>query len=71
MIGQADDMDLFELITKHALAFTIVPEVAKNRLCQNTDVIVLGELTELQTSVWGVIKKSYRGLGYLLLNQKL
>jgi LysR family transcriptional activator of nhaA len=71
IIGEADDIDLFDMVTEKALAFTIVPEVAKNRICQNKDVIVLGELEELQTSVWGIIKNSYKGLGYKLLKNQL
>ncbi len=71
VIGQAEDVDLYQLVTEQGLAFTIVPEVAKNRLCQNKDVIVLGELTDLQTSVWAVLKKGNRGLGYKLLKAKL
>lgn len=71
VIGEADDVDLFEVVTGQGLAFTIVPEVAKNRLCVNKDVIVLGELEELQTSVWGIVKNSYKGLGYKLLKNKL
>jgi LysR family transcriptional activator of nhaA len=67
LIGEADDIDLLEMVTENGLAFVIVPEVAKNRICQNKDVIVLGEIVELQTSVWGIIKKGYRGLGYKLL----
>ena len=51
---------------------TVVPEVAKNRICKNNkDVIVLGELEEFQTSVWGIIKKSYKGLGYKLLKKQI
>jgi LysR family transcriptional activator of nhaA len=71
IIGEADDMDLFEVVTEKGLAFTIVPEVAKNRLCLNKDVIVLGELEELQTSVWGIIKNTYKGLGYKLLKKQI
>lgn len=71
VIGQADDIDLFEVVTSKGLAFTIVPEVAKNRLCQNNDIIVLGELEELQTSVWGIVKNNYKGLGFKLLKGKL
>ena len=71
MAGQAEDIDLFQVITEKGLAFTIVPEVAKNRLCLNKDVIVLGELTELQTSVWAVLKKNDRGLGHKLVKGKL
>lgn len=71
VIGHAEDIDLYQLVTEKGLAFTIVPEIAKNRLCQNKDVIVLGELEELQTSVWAVLKKGNRGLGYQLLKGKL
>lgn len=71
VIGEADDVDLFEVVTGRGLAFTIVPEVAKNRLCLNKDIIVLGELEELQTSVWGIIKNNYKGLGYKLLKKEL
>jgi LysR family transcriptional activator of nhaA len=71
VIGQAEDIDLYQLVLERGLAFTIVPEVAKNRLCLNKDVIVLGELKELQSSVYGVIKKGERGLGYKLIKGKL
>lgn len=71
VIGQAEDIDLYQLVTEQGLAFTIVPEVAKNRLCQNKDLIVLGELKELQSSVYAVIKKGERGLGYKLIKGRL
>ncbi|MDA8793679.1 LysR family transcriptional regulator [Bacteriovoracaceae bacterium] len=71
VIGQAEDIDLYQLVTEQGLAFTIVPEVAKNRLCLNKDVIVLGELKEFQTSIWAVLKKGDRGLGYKLMKGKL
>jgi LysR family transcriptional activator of nhaA len=71
VIGQAEDVDLYQLVTEQGLAFTIVPEAAKTRLCLNKDVIVLGEVKELQTSVWAVLKKGDRGLGYKLLKGKL
>lgn len=71
IIGEADDIDLFDVVTSKGFAFTIVPEVAKNRLCMNKDVIVLGELEELQTSVWGIVKNTYKGLGYQLLKGEL
>ena len=71
IIGEADDIDLFQMITEKGLAFTIVPEIAKNRLTKNKDIVVLGEIDELQTSVWGIIKKDYKGLAYKLLKNKL
>lgn len=71
LVGESEDIDLFQIVTEKAYAFTIVSEVAKNRLCLNKDVIVLGEIEELQTSVWGVVKKNERGLAYKLLKGKL
>ncbi len=71
ILGEGDDIDLFQMVTEKGLGFTIVPEVAMKRFCLNKNVIVLGELEELQTSVWGIIKKSYKGIGYQLLSQKL
>lgn len=71
IIGEADDIDLFQIVCEEGLAFTIVPETAKNRLCQNKNIVLLGELEELQTSVWGIIKKNYKGLGYKLLKDQL
>lgn len=71
IIGEANDMDLFEVVTAKGIAFTIVPEPAKNRLCTNKNIVVLGELTELQTSVWAIVKKNYKGLGHKLLNDIL
>lgn len=71
VIGEADDMDLLQTITEKGLAFTIVPEVAKNRMKNNKDIIVLGELVDLQTSVWGVMKSDYDGLGSDLLKNQL
>lgn len=71
IVGQAEDIDLFQAITEKGLAFTVVPEVAKNRFCQSGDIIVLGEIEELQTSVWAVLKKNDKGLGYKLVKGKL
>ncbi len=71
IIGEANDVDLFQVIAEKGLGFVIVPEVAKNRLCQNGELILLGELEELQTSVWGIIKKNYKGLGYSLLKKQI
>jgi LysR family transcriptional activator of nhaA len=71
IIGEADDIDMFQVVTERGHAFSIVPEPAMNRLCQNKDVVVLGEIEELQTSVWGITKNSYRGLGYKLLKGEL
>tara|TARA_R110002072_G_scaffold64203_2_gene159319 strand:+ start:162726 stop:163592 length:867 start_codon:yes stop_codon:yes gene_type:complete len=71
VIGEADDIDLFEVVTSNGLAFTIVPEVAKNRLCVNKNIVVLGELDELQTTVWGIIRNDNKGIGYQFLNGKI
>jgi LysR family transcriptional activator of nhaA len=71
IIGEGDDIDLFQTVTEKGLAFSIVPESAKTRFCMNKDVIVLGEIEELQTTVWGVLKLNERGLGYQFLKGKL
>ena len=71
VVGHAEDIDLFQAITEKGLAFTVVPEVAKNRLCSSKNIITLGELEELQTSVWAVLKKGDRGMGYKLIKGKL
>lgn len=71
VIGEGDDRDLMELVTSQGLGFTIVPEVAKNKFISNKNMIVLGEISELQTSVWGIIKKNYTGYAYQLLKNKL
>lgn len=71
VIGEADDLDLFNMVVENGLAFTIVPEISMSRMTSNKDVIVLGEIEDLQSSVWGVIKTGYKGLGYKLLKNKL
>lgn len=69
-IGEGDDSELFDLITAKGLAFTIVPEVAKNRMCKDKNIIALGEVEELETYVWGIMKSSYRGHAYRLVKEK-
>ncbi len=60
-IGEGDDIDLFEVIVKNGKGFVMVPEVGKNRICQNKDVIVLGEVEDLETTTWCITKKDYQG----------
>lgn len=62
VLGEADDIDFLETIVGHGHCFVIVPEVAKNRFCRNNDVVVLGEIDDFQSSVWGVVKKDYDGI---------
>lgn len=71
VVGEADDIDLFQVVTAKGLAFTIVPEVAKNRLCMDKNIVVLGEIKELQTSVWALVKSSYKGFGIDLIDNHL
>lgn len=72
VIGEGDDIDLFEAVTENALGFTVVPEIAKNRICLNKDIIVLGEIDDFESSVWAIIKKSYDGIlrDFLKKNKK-
>jgi LysR family transcriptional activator of nhaA len=71
IVGEADDIDLFQVVAAKGLAFTIVPEVAKNRLCMDKNIVVLGEIKELQTSVWALVKSSYKGFGLDLIDNHL
>ncbi|CAM9868970.1 unnamed protein product [Chrysoparadoxa australica] len=57
-IGEGNDLNLFELVTLSGKGFTIIPEVAKNKLHKNKDIVVLGELEELQTSVYAITRKN-------------
>jgi len=66
-IGEGDDIDLFEVIVKNAKGFVMVPEVGKNRICQNKEVIVLGEIEDLETNAWCITKKDYQGPGLNLM----
>jgi LysR family transcriptional activator of nhaA len=58
MIGEGADIHLFELVTQAGKGFMIVPEVALNRLQKNKDIKVLGEIGELQTSVYAITRKN-------------
>lgn len=69
LVGEGDDLDLFELVTAQGVAFTIVSEVGKNRICRNKSVMVLGELEALKTSVWGVAKNDPNAPGFKALSQ--
>jgi LysR family transcriptional activator of nhaA len=68
LVGQGDDLDLFELVTAQGVAFTIVSEVGKNRICRNKSVMVLGELETLQASVWGIAKNDLNSSGFKALD---
>ncbi|MBC85638.1 MAG: hypothetical protein CL677_00545 [Bdellovibrionaceae bacterium] len=70
-IGESDDLDLLQLVAERGLAFVVVPEPAKQRIAKNKDIVVLGELEELETYIWGIVKKSDQGIGYQLLTKKL
>ncbi|MCR9203662.1 MAG: LysR substrate-binding domain-containing protein, partial [Halobacteriovoraceae bacterium] len=57
-IGEGTDLHLFELVTEAGKGFTIVPEVALNQLQKNKNIVVLGEVEELQTSVYAITRKN-------------
>lgn len=69
IIGEGDDLDLFELITSKGLGFTVVSEVGKNRICRDKNIVVLGELEELQSSVWAITRKDSESMGYQALSK--
>ena len=45
-------------MAEEGLAFTIVSEAGMERMTRNKNLVVLGELEELQTSVFAMAKKS-------------
>lgn len=57
IIGEGDGLELFEVICQQGLGFVVVPEVGKNRLEKDKDIITLGELSELQSNVYATVKK--------------
>lgn len=57
-IGEGADVHLFELVTQSGKGFTIVPEVTLNQFKKHKEIIVLGELEELQTSVYAITRKN-------------
>lgn len=70
-IGEADDIDFHQMIVEDNIGFAVVPEVAKERFCRNPKVKVLGELDDLETTVYGVIQSSYKGILRKMLQGKL
>lgn len=58
VIGRGDNLELFTLMAEEGLAFTIVSEAGMERMTRNKNLVVLGELEELQTSVFAMAKKS-------------
>lgn len=69
IIGEGDDVDILQTVTENALAFTIVPEPAKQRFCRNSEIIILGEIEELETTIWGIVRKNQKGPARKLLRQ--
>lgn len=57
IIGEANDFDLFELVTKKGLAFTIIPDATLRKLKKNEDIVTLGEVRDLESNVWAVMRK--------------
>lgn len=56
VIGRGDSLELFSLTAEKGLAFVIVSEMGMERMIRNKDLVVLGELEELQTSVFAMSK---------------
>ena len=69
IIGEADRFELFKAIVEKGHGFIIVPEIAKNILCQNKELIVLGELVDFETSIWAIVNKKNTELNNRLLEQ--
>jgi len=69
VIGEGDDLDLFEVVTEKGLGFTIVSEAGKDRLIKSSNIIVLGELEELETSVYSITQKDKQSLGNVMIDK--
>lgn len=63
VIGRGDNLELFTLMVEQGFAFCIVSEAGMERMTKNKDIVVLGELEELQTSVFAINKKSLPAFG--------
>lgn len=61
IIGQGDDLDLFQLVTEKGIGFTIIPDATLGRFKGNKDLTILGELKDLQSSVWAIMRKDAEG----------
>lgn len=57
IIGEGDDVDLFKLVTDNAVGFTIVPDVTMAKFKENKSLVILGEVKDLESSVWAIMRK--------------
>lgn len=61
-VGRATNLNLVELVVQNGTAACIVPEVIKDKICsKNKNIISIGELTDLESSVFAVVRSSYDG----------
>ena len=57
IIGEGDDVDLFKLVTDNEVGFTIVPDVTMAKFKENKSLVILGEVKDLESSVWAIMRK--------------
>lgn len=57
IIGEGDDLDLLYLVTENAIGFTIIPDASLPKFKVNKDIEVIGELKDLESNVWAVLRK--------------
>lgn len=69
IIGRGDNLELFTLMIEQGFGFCIVSETGMERMMRNKDLIVLGELEELQTAVFAISKKSLAPFGKNFIEQ--
>jgi LysR family transcriptional activator of nhaA len=70
MIGEADEVDLFQTVAERGDAFVLIPESATTRFLKSKNIISLGKIKNIQMPIWGVIKKNQRGPAYDFLTQR-
>ena len=58
VIGESDDTLLMRLLVEQGKCFIVAPECfAQSLIAQNKELIILGELSELQSRVWAITRK--------------
>lgn len=70
ILAEADDVDFFAKFIEKGNGVAILPESAMIRLTKNRDIINIGELKDLQTTIWAIYRANdTAGLGQQFIKQ--
>ena len=58
IVGTSDNSELLNYVVSKGMAFVIVPEILKNKMCLQTNIKSCGELDDLETTVFAVLNKN-------------